>query len=187
MASWLNKWLLISVFPVFFYTSGKWTGKNEFSRTPVYNESTKTHPFHVSVTEIDHNATEKTLEISCKLFTDDFENILEKTFKTKVDLTNPADRPATGKLVTEYVSKNLVVKVDGKPVSLTGIGFEKESEATWCYFQVDNVAAVKKVEMTNTLLYDLFDDQVGIMHVKVDGTRKSTKLSYPAKDAVISF
>jgi hypothetical protein len=183
MASWLNKWLLLSAFPVFFYTSGKSTD----IPVPGKVESKKAHPFHVSVTEIDHNATEKTLEIGCKLFTDDFESILEKTYKTKVDLTNPTDRAATGKLVSDYINKHFIIKVDGKPISLAAIGFEKESEATWCYLQGDNVAAVKKVEITNTLLYDLFDDQVGIMHVKVDGTRKSTKLSFPAKEAVVSF
>jgi hypothetical protein len=183
MASWLNKWLLFSVIPVFFYTSGKWTD----AFAPGMIDSKKTHPFHVSVTEIEHNATEKTLEIACKLFTDDFENILEKTYKTKVDLTNPADRAATGKLVSDYIIKRFVIKVDGKAVSLTGIGFEKEGEATWCYFQADNVKAVKQVEIVNTLLYDLFDDQIGIMHVKVDGTRKSTKLNYPAKEVVVVF
>ena len=31
------------------------------------------HPIFMSVTEIEHNAKDKTLEISCKVFTDDFE------------------------------------------------------------------------------------------------------------------
>lgn len=183
MASWLNKWLLLPAFTVFFYTSGKWDDDLVIG----IGEGRKTHPFHVSVTEIEHNATEKTLEIGCKLFTDDFENILEKTFKTKVDLTNPADKAATNKLVNDYVNRNFIVKVDGKPVTLTGIGFEKEGEATWCYFQVDHVTAVKKLEITNSLLYDLFDDQLGIMHITVGGNRKSTKLNYPAKEAVVVF
>ena len=36
------------------------------------------HPFYVSVTEINQNAAEKSLEISCKFFADDFEQTLEK-------------------------------------------------------------------------------------------------------------
>ena len=32
------------------------------------------HPFHVAVLTIDHNAGEQSLELTCKLFTDDFEN-----------------------------------------------------------------------------------------------------------------
>jgi hypothetical protein len=30
------------------------------------------HPFFISVTEINHNSGDKNLEISCKIFTDDF-------------------------------------------------------------------------------------------------------------------
>ena len=33
------------------------------------------HPFFVSVTEINHNAKDKTIEIACKIFTDDFETL----------------------------------------------------------------------------------------------------------------
>ena len=39
------------------------------------------HPIFVSVTQIDHNATDKTLEISCKIFTDDFEQTLRQQNK----------------------------------------------------------------------------------------------------------
>ena len=52
------------------------------------------HPFHVSVIEINHNAVDKTLEISCKIFTDDFEKILAKNYKAKVDLINPPNKAA---------------------------------------------------------------------------------------------
>ena len=42
------------------------------------------HPIFVSVTEIEHNAVEKTLEISCKLFVDDFEKSLPKSIIRKL-------------------------------------------------------------------------------------------------------
>ena len=48
------------------------------------------HPFHVSTTEINQNAKDKILEISCRIFTDDFESILEKNYKTQ-------SRPYTSK------------------------------------------------------------------------------------------
>ena len=47
-----------------------------------------THPIYVSVTEIQHNAKDKTLEISCKIFTSDFEAILKS--KTKLNKTTTA-------------------------------------------------------------------------------------------------
>ncbi len=49
--------------------------------------SASPHPLYISVTEINHNAKDKILEVSCKIFTNDFETVLEKIAKTKVDLS----------------------------------------------------------------------------------------------------
>lgn len=147
----------------------------------------KAHPFHVSVVEIEHNAAEKTLEVSCKIFTDDFETILAKNYKTKVDLINPPNKAAMDTLVKKYILSHFSMRVNGKPVVLTYIGYENENEAAYGYIEVENVTSVGKLEITNSILYDKFDDQIGIMHVKVGGNRKSTKLNYPDKEAVFNF
>jgi hypothetical protein len=145
------------------------------------------HPFHVSVVEINHNATDKTLEISCKIFTDDFEKVLAQNYKTKVDLINPPDRKAMDSVVKKYIFSHLSIAVDGRTVTLSYLGFEKDNEAVYSYVQVDNVPSVKKIELTNKLMQDMFTDQVNIMHVIVNGNRKSTKLDYPNTVASISF
>lgn len=145
------------------------------------------HPFHVSVVEIEHNAGEKTLEISCKIFTDDFETTLAKNYKAKVDLTNPPNKAAMDSLVKKYLFSHLSLKANGKPVVFNYIGFENENEAAYGYLQIDNITSLSKLEITNTIMYDRFDDQVNIMHVKVNGNRKSTKLNYPDKEAAFSF
>jgi hypothetical protein len=49
----------------------------------VFSGATK-HPIYVSVTEIQHNAKDKTLEISCKIFTSDFEAILKSKTKSSI-------------------------------------------------------------------------------------------------------
>jgi len=171
MASSFYKWLLIPVLAITLSSAG-FPGS---------------HPFHVSVVEINHNAVDKTLEISCKIFTDDFEKVLTQNYKTKVDLTNPPDKKAMDSLVKKYVFSHLSVAVDGKPESLSYLGFEKDAEAVYSYVQAENVTAVKKVELTNKLMHDMFTDQVNIIHVIVKGERKSTKLDYPATAAKIEF
>ena len=146
------------------------------------------HPFFVSVTEINHNPKDKTIEISCKTFTDDLEGAIEKTTKVKVDLFNPKDAAAAEKAVNDYIKKHMVIKVDGKPMQLEFIGYERENEATWSYFQVSNVAAApKKVEITTNLLFEASDKQINLLHVTVGGNRKSTKLDYPADFASFEY
>lgn len=145
------------------------------------------HPIHMSVTEINHNAIDKTLEISCKLFTDDFEAILSKNYRIKVDLTNPPDKAAMEKLIDDYIHKNLSIEVDRKPVHFTMLGFEKDQDVVYSYFEVENIAAVKKISLVNTIMYDLFNDQISLMHITVGGKRKSGKLDYPEKGMGVEF
>ena len=170
-ASSVYKWLIIPVLALALTSAGH--------KTP--------HPLHVSVVEIEHNAADKTLEISCKIFTDDFETVLAKNYKTKVDLINPPNKAAMDTLVKKYILSHLSIRVNGKPVVLDYLGFENENEAAYGYIQVENITTVSKIEITNSILYDKFDDQVGIMHVKVNGNRKSTKLNYPDKEAMLNF
>ena len=145
------------------------------------------HPFYISVTEINHNAKDKTLEISCKMFLDDFEKTLRDVTKTEVDLSNVKDKAKVDKLISDYLNSHLQLKVDGKSVTLQFVGFEKESEAAWCYVQVSNVPSVKQLEIKNTLLFEEFDSQISIMHVTVGGVRKSTRLNKPESVAKFDF
>ena len=148
---------------------------------------TVSHPIYVSVTEIEHNAKEKTLEISCKIFTDDFEKTLRKAYKTYVDLLKPKDKNAMNNLVKDYVTKHLLIKVDGKAVALEFIGYEQEEEGIVSFYQVNNIPAVKKLDITNNILFEYKKEQINIIHVSVDGKRKSTKLLNPDAKAVFEF
>ncbi|MEO7765210.1 MAG: DUF6702 family protein [Ferruginibacter sp.] len=160
MVSFLFKWLFV--------------GSLVFTSPAVSN-----HPIFVSVTEIEHNSKEKTLEISCKIFTDDFEKTLRQTYKSHVDLLQPKDKNAMNKLVSDYVQKHLLIKVDDKTVALQFIGYEQEEEGIISYYQVNNIAAVKKIDITDNILFEYKKEQISIIHTTVNGNRKSTKLVNP--------
>jgi hypothetical protein len=77
--------------------------------------------------------------------------------------------------------------VDGRPAVLHFVGSEKENDGTWSYFQVNDVATVKKIEAVDELLYDSFNQQINILHVTVGGQRKSTRLDYPESNASFEY
>src|SRR5687767_7593625 len=86
------------------------------------------HPFFISVTEVNHNAKEKTLEISCKIFADDMEDVLKKAYKVPVDLSDPKRQDQNNKPIEMYIRQNLSMMADGKTVAYQYLGFEKEKE-----------------------------------------------------------
>lgn len=145
------------------------------------------HPVYISVTEINHNAADKTLEITCKFFTDDFEQVLTKKAGAVISITKPKDKAALDQVIADYILERLSLKTDGRPVQLSFLGFEKEEDVTYCYLQAGQAAAPQKVEASNTLLHDLNSNQINIMHVIVNGKRISTKLDFPKSGAVFEF
>ena len=174
MTFFLPKCLLLFLFPFV-------AGKNNSITTSV------PHPFYVAVTEVNHNAAEKSLEISCKFFADDFEQTIEKNYKTQLDIAAAKDRALFDKYIPDYINRHLNLTADGKPVKLNYVGYEKEKESAYCYFEATNIASVKQLEITNSLLHDFTNEQINIMHITVNGKRQSTKLDCPNKKASFRF
>lgn len=145
------------------------------------------HPFYVSVTEITQDAKEKSLEVSCKMFTDDLENTINRVNRTKIDILALRDSAMANKLIGDYINNHLKITVDGKRLSMQFIGFEKEGGAIWSHLQINDVSTIKGVEIRNDLLYDSFDNQIGIIHITINNKRQSTKLNNPEKNASFIF
>ena len=124
----------------------------------MFNFSTHTnvahHPIFMSVTEIEHNAKTKSLEISCKIFTDDFEKALRATYKTKVDLLHGSLKTYMDKLVSDYVKKHLLIAINGKLTTLQYVGYENIEDGVYCYFEIENIVAPKKISITDNILYE---------------------------------
>ena len=144
--------------------------------------ATLKHPLHVSTTEVNVNQKEKTLEISCRIFSDDFESILAKNYKQKIDLSKPAMKAAMDAVIQNYVTSHLQIKANGKLAKMNYLGFEIDHEATNIYLEVEKIPALKRIDLTNTLLYDLFDDQMSIIHIVKGQNRKSGKVLYPDRN-----
>lgn len=145
------------------------------------------HPIFVSVTEIEYNASDKTLEISCKIFTDDLEKVLRTAYKTNVDLIHPTNKAAMDKLVNDYVQKHLKLTVDGKAIAMKYIGYEVIEEGVYSYYEAEGISQVKNMSIFNNLLYEHTPEQMGLMHITVNGNRKSTKLNNPESKASVNF
>ena len=145
------------------------------------------HPFYVSVTEINHNAATNALEISCKIFTDDFEVALNHNASSRIDLFNPRDQKVVETRMAAYMKNHLLIFIDGRRVDFNFVGYERESEAIWSYYEVLNCPAPKTIELKNAILYDSFKEQINLMHVTVGGKRQSGKVDYPKTTLQLDF
>ena len=110
------------------------------------------HPFFVGVTEVQHNAKDKTLEVSVKLFAEDLEKTLSKANKITVDLNAPKDSAKASKMVAEWTQKGVTFAVCNNTMNVRKITKEDllpqavvipaavielalKQEAGWSYFR----------------------------------------------------
>jgi len=146
-----------------------------------------THPIYVSVTEIQHNAKDKTLEISCKIFTSDFEAILKSKTKSKINLLQPTDKTLMESLVNQYIQQHLKIKVDGNLKPMEFLGYEQNEDAIQSFFEINDVAAFKKIDVQDDILYEYKSEQISIIHIVFNGNRKSTKLVNPDNSVSLNY
>ncbi|MCD0490440.1 hypothetical protein LPB86_19535 [Pedobacter sp. MC2016-14] len=146
----------------------------------------KMHPFYVSVTEIEQNPKTRTIEVSVKIFYDDFEKTLNKD-KVKINILKPADRKQVDALIADYINKHLKINASGKLLALKYIGYEIQDDAAWCYFESSPQPPVRQFDIQNDLLFEAHPSQSNMIHAIVNGQRKSTKLDNPSRKATLVF
>lgn len=145
------------------------------------------HPLHLSSTELNYNAKSSTFEVSCRIFTDDFEDLLGKKYNIKPDLSAAGKHKEMDALVNKYMASHIQLSTGGKVIALNYLGFETDKEAIVVYMESAETKSLKSVDVSCTVLYDAFDDQTNIFHVSANGNRKSSKLTYPDKKFSSAF
>lgn len=153
----------------------------------ILNPHKVNHPIYVSVLEMEHNQQEQTLEISCKIFTNDLESVLRSKYPKKLDLINPSDKTEADRLVSNYIRQHVKISIDDKPVEMKFIGYEQADESIESYFEVDNIKSIKKISVEDDILYEYKSEQMGIIHAIVNKERKSIRLNNPEKKTVFEF
>jgi hypothetical protein len=131
------------------------------------------HDFYLSLTEINHNTENKSLEVSVKLFTDDLMLALENAGAPRMELGTESEPPAANEFIEAYLQSHLSLIVNGKSINYTYLGKEAELDATWCYLEVENVRKVKTLQVKNTIFLDEFESQTNMVNTFINGRKKS--------------
>lgn len=143
------------------------------------------HPFHVSVCEIVYQEKDKRLELSQRVFLDDFQDGLQHYYEKKIDLHSPYDTLFVDSLIENYVRTYLALEIKEERLSFKYLGHETEKSALWYYIEVTEVKDFTRIFIQNTILLDQFDDQSNLIHFKKNDEVKSQRIN--ADKTVASF
>jgi hypothetical protein len=131
------------------------------------------HAFHTSLTQIEYNAKEKSLEISIRVFTDDFETALTK-FNSGKKVAITADNKNDA-LISKYIQQHFAfISPQKQPKNYNFIGKEIEEQATWIYVELPDYQPLSDgISLQNNILTELFDDQTNLVNFTVFANKKT--------------
>ena len=130
------------------------------------------HAYHASITEMRYNGPQKQLEISIKVFTDDFEKALSRGQKAPVRLSTPGPLPSVR--TAEYLRRQLVIKTaTGGALPFQFLGMQAEKDAYWLYCKVALPRTMAGLQIRNAVLLDVFPDQSNILNFEAGSKKQS--------------
>lgn len=132
------------------------------------------HPFHISICEIEHDQESKSLQITSRLFQDDFELALARDGKPDAFFQRSPESEINQELKL-FFETHLKVSVDSKSLDHQFLGFEIEDNVVWCYLEIEDVKSFNEISVQYSVLLDTFNDQINLAHVRYQGMVKSLK------------
>jgi Ni,Fe-hydrogenase I large subunit len=141
--------------------------------------SFKPHPYHVGSVEFNYSQKSKTFEITGRFFMDDLENALNKKYKKNLHFLDKKYENDMNLALKNYAAEYLKLKVNNQFLKVNYVGYQEDKESVDIFLECEPVQNPKKIETAVSFIYNLFDDQMNIIHIIVNGQRKTEKLNYP--------
>lgn len=145
------------------------------------------HKFYLSLTDIVYDEQEERLKITCDVFIDDFQELLEKRYQKDFLLVEGDEERYTKKYIKKYLADKFSIRLKGAQKPLKYLGKEYKIDKLRFYLYVENVKPFDKVRITNKILMDLFEDQKNMVHVNNGKKTKTLLLKKGRSNGVLKF
>ncbi len=145
------------------------------------------HKYYLSLTQIEHNTKNKSLEVIINVFIDDLETALNDIHSKSFEISTKTELKDAETYFIKYLKDHVSFKVDGKAVNFNYIGKEYDGDVVFFYLEIENISTVSKIEIDNTILIDHFPDQQNLIKSKVNKKHKSVLLTKKEQNGVLTY
>ena len=153
----------------------------------LFNSFSFVHKYYVSITKIDFVEEQESLQITSRIFIDDLEDVIRERYNQEIVLDVNEESEMVEFYIESYLKEKVSIKINGENVILNYLGKEYENEILFCYLEIMNIKAIKAIEITNTILFDKFDDQKNIIRLKINNKNKSFMLTRDKQIGLLNF
>ena len=140
-------------------------------------QSAGVHPLHTTFTELSTDPSTHAVSVLVKVFAGDFASAV-----TARGSAGSPDRMPPDSAMIRYVLERFEITVNGVGrVALRWCGSRRDQDVLFLCFHA-TAASLSRARLRNTLLNDIFADEVNIVRVSIDGRRET--LLFTGRDVV---
>lgn len=145
------------------------------------------HKYYVSVTEIEYVSEKQSVQIITRIFVDDFERLIQERYDESITLADIDEPKVVDLYIERYLTEKIRIKINEQSADLLFIGKEYDRDILKCYLEIEGVGNIQAIEISNKVLFDLFEDQQNIIKTNINSKKKSYILLSQDETALLKF
>ena len=130
------------------------------------------HEYYVSTTEVDYIKEKNLMQITIRIFIDDFEEIVKQK-NNNLKVAPDSNSKKINEILNQYIFEKFKISVNDQELIYEFIGKEYKSDMIQAYYEAEINNIIKNISFENYILFDYFKNQQNIIHYKNDKFRKS--------------
>jgi hypothetical protein len=143
------------------------------------------HPIHVSITNMEYFPEKQEIELSTKIFKDDFQLLFAHLKELNIDFENVDSIKKYQKEIDNYISSHVEIEINQKKQNLVFSGFKLNDEAIWLSYNLKIKNEIRSIKIINTLLLDLYFDQKNLLIFKFEDQEYANQFNYKNSEFII--
>ena len=124
---------------------------------------------------IEYSAEDQAFQIMMHVYVDDLELALQAIDKQTLKLNTEHEAEGADDILWKYLQSSFEVNINQEKFDYNYIGREpsEDLQAVWIYLEIPNLQNIAAVEITNTMLTELYDDQTNIIQIKLQAGKQA--------------
>ena len=145
------------------------------------------HKYYISLTQINYNSKEKSVEVIINVFIDDIETALNDIHTKDFQLTTKDEIKDVDQYFKKYLQEHVTFKINNKVENYTYIGKEYDGDVVFFYLEIKGIESVKSIEVYNSILIKHFPKQQNLVKSKVNKKHKSELLTKNMQKTILTY
>lgn len=143
------------------------------------------HKYHMALYQINYAPEKKMLQITSRIHIDDLNKALTKLNKKSISIEKENNEEIL--ILKNYFSTRFLIKVNGELKTLNFLSKEIEGDEIVCYSSIKGISKINSLEIYNTILTELFQDQQNRINLNILESKNSFLLTKTINSKIIKY